>query len=371
MCVIDEPARTCIAASLPSNRARAAPDLRRRRGLRCCAPARGDAAIGGWGPQVDDAAQAESVPYWRHEGRHLLSAQVTERASGHLHVRARRAELLRRPAASQDRSIRRCGSVGCGGASSAIWTCSCPAGDVSILGEASSSYTKLPLAPGVSERIAAFNPEARFIYLLRDPVERAISHYWHMVRHHAEHRPIAEAVRRDPQFVAVSHYSMQLRPFLEQFGRERVSGAGPRAAGRRSNGRDGRRVSMARRRRGCGRPVRVLPARERNPGRGQHAGLGRCPEAAAAGAGPEERRGAAPASGSPDAASPDHAGGEPANRRRDGSGGFPAPEQRRQTDDLARLLGRSFPEWTTLCGASSNAATEPAAGGAPERLLKK
>ena len=102
MCVIDEPARTCIAASLPSNRARAAPDLRRGRGLRCCAPARGDASIRGWGPQVDDATQAESVPDRRHEVRHLLSAQVTERASGHLHVRARRAELLRRPAASQD-----------------------------------------------------------------------------------------------------------------------------------------------------------------------------------------------------------------------------------------------------------------------------
>ena len=97
------------------------------------------------------------------------------------------------------------------------------AGDATILGEASTNYSKLPIVPGVPERIAAFNPEARFIYLLRDPVERAISHYWHMVRHHAEHRPIAEAVRRDRQFAAFSHYSMQLRPFLERFGRERVA----------------------------------------------------------------------------------------------------------------------------------------------------
>jgi len=97
-----------------------------------------------------------------------------------------------------------------------------PAGDARILGEASSSYTKLPLAPGVVERIAAFNPDARFIYLLRDPVERAISHYWHMVRHHTERRPIADAFRRDAQFVAFSHYAMQLRPYQERFGRDRI-----------------------------------------------------------------------------------------------------------------------------------------------------
>jgi Sulfotransferase family len=98
-----------------------------------------------------------------------------------------------------------------------------PAGDAPILGEASTGYTKLPLAPGVVERIAAFNPDARLIYLLRDPVDRAISHYWHMVRHHAERRPIADAFRRDAQFVAFSHYAMQLRPYLGRFGRGRIA----------------------------------------------------------------------------------------------------------------------------------------------------
>ena len=97
------------------------------------------------------------------------------------------------------------------------------AGDAAILGEASTNYAKRPLVLGVPERIHAFNPEARFVYLLRDPVERTISHYWHMVRHHAEHRPMLEAIRRDPQFVAVSHYAMQLMPFLERFGPDRIA----------------------------------------------------------------------------------------------------------------------------------------------------
>ena len=96
------------------------------------------------------------------------------------------------------------------------------AGNARVLGEASTSYTKLPHAPGTAERIAAFNPKARFIYLVRDPVERAISHYWHMVRYHTECRPIAKAFRRDRQFAAYSDYAMQLRPYQDRFGRDRI-----------------------------------------------------------------------------------------------------------------------------------------------------
>ena len=97
------------------------------------------------------------------------------------------------------------------------------AGRATILGEASTNYTKLPSITGVAERIREFNPDARLIYLMRDPVERTLSHYWHMVRYHTEHRPIAVAIRRDSQFVDVSHYAMQLGPFLERFGRDNVA----------------------------------------------------------------------------------------------------------------------------------------------------
>jgi len=97
------------------------------------------------------------------------------------------------------------------------------AGDATIFGEASTNYTKIPQVTGVAERLHLFNPDARLIYLLRDPVERTISHYWHMVRYHSEYRSIAAAVRRDPQYVAVSHYAMQLAPFRERFGDDRIA----------------------------------------------------------------------------------------------------------------------------------------------------
>jgi hypothetical protein len=96
-------------------------------------------------------------------------------------------------------------------------------GEALHLGEASTNYTKRPLVDGVPERIHDFNPDARFIYLMRDPIERTISHYWHMVRHHAEHRPMLEAIKAEPQYLDVSHYAMQLTPYLDRFGPDRVA----------------------------------------------------------------------------------------------------------------------------------------------------
>ncbi len=96
-------------------------------------------------------------------------------------------------------------------------------GEATVLGEASTNYTKSPLVTGVASRLHTFNRDARLIYLLRDPIERTISHYWHMVRYHSEYRPITAAIRQDPQYIAVSHYAMQLAPFLERFGSDRIA----------------------------------------------------------------------------------------------------------------------------------------------------
>ena len=71
-------------------------------------------------------------------------------------------------------------------------------GDAVWLGEASTNYTKRPMVDGVPERLHRFNPEARFIYVMRDPIERTISHYWHMVSYHAERRPILKAIKPSP-----------------------------------------------------------------------------------------------------------------------------------------------------------------------------
>lgn len=96
------------------------------------------------------------------------------------------------------------------------------AGDAAVIGEASTNYSKLRLVAGVPQRILKFNPGSRFIYLMRDPVERTISHYWHMVLYHSEHRPMLSAIWKDSQFCDVSYYAMQLKAYIDLFGRDRI-----------------------------------------------------------------------------------------------------------------------------------------------------
>jgi hypothetical protein len=74
----------------------------------------------------------------------------------------------------------------------------------------------------VAERIHAFNPDARILFILRDPVARTISHYWYMVRFFGERRDLLTAIREDGDYVATSDYAMQIRPYVALFGRERV-----------------------------------------------------------------------------------------------------------------------------------------------------
>ena len=90
------------------------------------------------------------------------------------------------------------------------------------LGESSTDYSKRPRLDGVVERMAAFAPEARFIYIMRDPVERTLSHYWHMVELRGETRPPLQAILEEPHYTEVSHYADQLAPYLQHFGRERL-----------------------------------------------------------------------------------------------------------------------------------------------------
>ena len=93
------------------------------------------------------------------------------------------------------------------------------------LGESSTHYTKLPVLKGVPERLFRFNPQARLIYIMRNPFDRIVSHYWHALRdehHGGELRPLLKAVKEDPGYLAFSDYAMQLEPYFDRFGRDAV-----------------------------------------------------------------------------------------------------------------------------------------------------
>ena len=92
-------------------------------------------------------------------------------------------------------------------------------------GESSTQYTRIPLFKGIPERIHTFNPNARLIYIMRNPFDRLISHYWHAVRvrqiqrGRGEPRSLIKAVRSSRnEYLATGDYAMQLTPYINLFG---------------------------------------------------------------------------------------------------------------------------------------------------------
>ncbi len=95
--------------------------------------------------------------------------------------------------------------------------------DTAVRGEASPAYASLPRFRGVPERMAALVPGARIVYLVRDPIERLLSHYAMDVAIGRERGTLREVVRAEGrEFVAEGRYWTQLEPYLERFPAERI-----------------------------------------------------------------------------------------------------------------------------------------------------
>jgi hypothetical protein len=92
-----------------------------------------------------------------------------------------------------------------------------------VRGESSPHYTNLPYFTGVAKRIHEHIPDARLIYMVRDPISRILSHWCHAVGAGYERRPMEDALARgDQTYVTRSRYWMQLQPYLELFDRSQI-----------------------------------------------------------------------------------------------------------------------------------------------------
>lgn len=89
-------------------------------------------------------------------------------------------------------------------------------------GESSTQYSKAPAIAGVPDRLARFAPDARILYMVREPAARIVSQYLFNIRIHGERRPLCEAVRADPRYREIGDYHGQIAPYLERFGPDRV-----------------------------------------------------------------------------------------------------------------------------------------------------
>ena len=96
-------------------------------------------------------------------------------------------------------------------------------GDSAVaLGEASPRYTVFPLYRGVPERMSHVIPDARLIYLIRDPVDRMQSQYLDNVIHGLERRPVEEAFSVNPFYLTSSRYALQIEQYLPYFDRSQI-----------------------------------------------------------------------------------------------------------------------------------------------------
>jgi len=95
------------------------------------------------------------------------------------------------------------------------------ASGAAAIGECSPSYTWAHAYRGVPERMAQVVPDARLVYLVRDPVARMQSMYMHQVSAGRERRRAAEALL-DERYLRPSMYGFQLAAFLDHFDRRQV-----------------------------------------------------------------------------------------------------------------------------------------------------
>lgn len=93
-----------------------------------------------------------------------------------------------------------------------------------VVGESSPNYSKRHRFPGVPERMSPVLPEAALIYLVRDPVERVISQYVHMVATGRDSRPASEVFRdlTRNDYIDTGRYMWQLSQFLKFYREERI-----------------------------------------------------------------------------------------------------------------------------------------------------
>lgn len=104
-----------------------------------------------------------------------------------------------------------------------------------VLLDASPSYSVAPLhlrdagraesgdnpLVGVPDRIFSVSPNARFIYVIRDPIDQIWSSYWHEVRKGREDRDPVIAINENVRYWNISNYLGQIQLYLERFPYER------------------------------------------------------------------------------------------------------------------------------------------------------
>jgi hypothetical protein len=90
-----------------------------------------------------------------------------------------------------------------------------------LYGDASTCYSRNLTYPNTIKRIHQHNPRAKFIYVVRDPVQRAISHYKHRMEENRLNGlpiiPLSVLIKNDNELLEAGDYALQLKMYFEFF----------------------------------------------------------------------------------------------------------------------------------------------------------
>lgn len=95
---------------------------------------------------------------------------------------------------------------------------------VLAIGEASTSYSTYPYAPDVAARIASYNPDMRLIYVVRNPIERYVSHFLQRTKAGHEIREFSETLSNLENETSAwqGRYYYQLSQYLRFFPKNQI-----------------------------------------------------------------------------------------------------------------------------------------------------
>ncbi|MEM8629762.1 MAG: sulfotransferase [Pseudomonadota bacterium] len=94
--------------------------------------------------------------------------------------------------------------------------------DATYRGEASVYYSQSPHRSGVAARIAAAVPDAKIIYVVREPISRTISHYWQRAKEFQDTLPLEQAIREHAIYRDTSDYALQLEEYYKSFDHRQI-----------------------------------------------------------------------------------------------------------------------------------------------------
>ena len=95
-------------------------------------------------------------------------------------------------------------------------------GDHQLYGEASPNYTKAHIHPHTAANMHAVLPDAKLIYIVRDPIKRIISHLHHnLYRDRLKPGEVDKKVLTSPLYINASRYYYQISQYLEYYPRDR------------------------------------------------------------------------------------------------------------------------------------------------------